>query len=410
MPGPSSVTSISSRPPVAAKSTRPPPGVAMRVARELRDRRGDARLVLAVEAQQAGDVAGAGPRARPRPDRCAARRGRSRRGSRARRLPAGHDDARVVAPALVVAQQQRGDDERVAADEAGVLGEVPAAPAAVGVQHEQAPGLDLVVVGVDALDPVPERAVERGQRTAGAGPTIAAAMLPMPAKRSAPVATSSRAIAAAAPRVGRRAACIRSSCSSGGSAGRSSRTAVAAASAASLPCPSPSARSTVSCDPARAWPHASPLTSSPCIATTSASTSRGPVAPSRATRTAPRSAVLCTSKLVDSRPIAPSPVPAPPAVENPSRSDRETSFIPRPRSHAMASMAASASGVRRRRISPPPPWRTRFVASSVTTIATSPARCSSNPSRAARSSAARRAGATPLASSTASRTGGVSAT
>ncbi len=155
---------------------------------------------------------------RRRPRRGAARRaGRASRRSRRDRLRgARDDDAHVVAAALAVADEQRGDDQRVAPREPGVARAGPSCPsrrrsASRAARRARARGRSPGSGGCYG------RACRSSRRGSGSirPSTIVAEMLPTPANRSAPVARSIRATAAAAPRVGRSAACMRSSRVSG---------------------------------------------------------------------------------------------------------------------------------------------------------------------------------------------------
>ena len=243
--------------------------------------------------------------------------------------------------------------------------------------------------------------------------TIVPAMLPIPAKSMRPCARSTRAAAAAAPRVDRSAPWMRPSrCARDRARVRSSRTAVLAASrgvgAVAEPVDEQDRRHR---RPSRALP--------PRVAALGLAghRQREPVdggdrasAPSAGGehRALPGPALEVHRRR---QPLRSRRARCRRRRRSRSRPRRPPSGrgCPRPRSLATASTVGCSPRPMRRMISPPPPWRTRFVASSVTTIAVWPRRVSSKPRSSASCSAARRAGATPLRSSTRRRTGRVSA-
>ena len=101
----------------SANSTSPPPRVGQGVARDLRDRGGDARLILPVEAEQLGDAARAAA-APPRrrlglPVERACERACGSLSARS-----GHQHRGVVAAAREVAVQHRGHQHRMRAQQA----------------------------------------------------------------------------------------------------------------------------------------------------------------------------------------------------------------------------------------------------------------------------------------------------
>lgn len=154
-------------------------------------------------------------------------------------------------------------------------------------------------------------------------------MLPTPAKVTSARAGSITAMPTAAPRVGRSASCIAARSVAGPSAGRAWKTRMAApaALAASPPWPSPSARTTVVRPARSSTAQASPQTSSPGLATDRPQTRVRPFgrrawgAGQSVTSTVPPPGREYTSKTSDRRRMPPSPIPAPPLVEKPSRSD-----------------------------------------------------------------------------------------
>ena len=265
------------------------------------------------------------PRARrDLPARSVRQRSQPCRGARQR--PADDHYSRVVAAAAEIAPQHAGDDRRMPLRQAGIGVERPAVADAVRVHHQQ-PARRPLVVERQHLPDLERRRCRSGWPGRGSARRRPARPRCCRRRRSAR-RRRSRATARAAPRVPVRARCARSirAVRRRRTASRSNTApARVAASAASGPWPRPSATMH------RAVPVA--LGDPPGVAADLLVRRRdrdgavleapgaGPDAGAGASRhrrdttTVPAPAVECTSKSLDSRRTAPSPLPGVPAVE-----------------------------------------------------------------------------------------------
>src|SRR5687767_11282553 len=123
--------------------------------------------------------------------------------------------------------------------------------------------------------------------------------------------------------------------------------------------------------------------------------------PNRASTAVPAPGTEWMSKTSAIRLTAPRPVPGPPPVENPSSRAWATLRMPGPRSSASRSSVPPPPSLKTRpTTTPPPACRSRLVASSVATMAASPARVALKPSCSAAAWAKRRTSPTSLESAT----------
>ena len=200
IPGPSSLTttlkSCGGASPSIAKLDAAAARVAKRVARDLRDGRRDARLILAVEAEQLRDLARALARRRRRRCSRSIAHGQERKAHGALRamsaVDSAHHDRGVVTAAAEVAVEDGGDDAGMAVGKTRVVVELPVRGEAVGVQHQQRARRPRISELLDASRLVPERAVVRDEAARSPSPDDDHARDVADARRTSPRRLSDR--------------------------------------------------------------------------------------------------------------------------------------------------------------------------------------------------------------------------